>query len=1032
MAFLRLGPALCLTAILLSPTASLCQSVTTTGSRAALCQFAWYHFHEDAETFRDAANDHHFALLSDDELIIEQPYSGTAPPPGEPSIFDFQNLLLRHPDLLLLSSDGDSAQGDQQPACVLVEPYVNRDCRDLRLDFLRDAGFTPQQVVPVIDHSNPPRYGIAATPGFCGFFYNYDVQDDRSIVFAAFCFGGRWLDTWNAGAAVGHTGQPYDWLVKAAIDTFFTRMNGERGRTKRTTGEAYQGTGFIIQGSQYQNDIVLSPAVQAVHPDSGYTFASLQYYDAWIDFDTEIEIVGPANEALGVGTFVDSQGVTRPCAYIQNVQLVNGDTRISYQIMPNYRGDFPVWVNWNNVKGKGSQDRYLNGNTDPPGSGPYATGINCRPPDRDDYVIPYSSTVGDNPAASVHGFAVVDGALRWKVESDYHTDHYQVETAPAPEGPWEALGPPLPPGPGHRALDLLDLTDSTYRWYRLVETETSGRQILHAVAAPHAKSDAPPLDPPTAESLRERIARLNRERSEGDDYRADPTLGSADTLVAYCPAALASDVQYAITDFWQNWWGYHTDIVTIDGFPSDPDSFRAYLKADIAARAAAGARYFLLVGDANDWLWFDLDQEGDQYWVGDWLDIHDQYIASGYPPQGQPENDVIPTFVVPDTLPRDRNVGWFTPYWMTDMPYQDVDDDGVPDVVLARLPFNDAESVLAFGYKMQDNQVGWYGAESVSFFVGDRDHYGVGDGQRALDAAQAVEAELPPGLSVHHLYESDVPDDAARNDAAAAHWNTYYPELLVMLASRSNRSWPANFFDQTDGSNPWHMGMIDSYGTQGALVIGASCDAGDFARTEDPDYGTPIAHKFLAADDRGALAWVGPSVGSWQDGNAVLARYLVQELYNDPERPSAESFLIAVQRVLEDYADEPDVTETVRSYMFLGDPLSRVNQMQVSVGVESPLGDQPRFALLQSSPNPFTPSTRIAFTTTCLGPVELSIYNLKGQRVRTLVNTVLPPGRHEAYWHGDDDQGRHLATGVYFCRLSAEEGTADRKILFLK
>ncbi len=222
----------------------------------------------------------------------------------------------------------------------------------------------------------------------------------------------------------------------------------------------------------------------------------------------------------------------------------------------------------------------------------------------------------------------------------------------------------------------------------------------------------------------------------------------------------------------------------------------------------------------------------------------------------------------------------------------------------------------------------------MSFFVGDRDHDGVGDGQFARDTADTVEAELPVGATIRHLYESSVPGDAARNTAAADHWNSYRPELLVMLSSYSNRSWPANFFDQTNYSYPWDMTMIHPYGTHAALVIGGSCDAADFARTEDPGFGTPIAQKFLAAWDRGAVGWVGPTVGTWQSGNSVLARYLVQELYADVGRPSAESFLVAVQRALGDYGDQIDVANTVQSYVFLGDPLSRVNETHVATGVQ--------------------------------------------------------------------------------------------------
>jgi len=57
---------------------SFCQSVTTSGSEAALCQFAWYHFEEDAEPFFRAREDHHFDLSDIDKLIMEAAYTVTS------------------------------------------------------------------------------------------------------------------------------------------------------------------------------------------------------------------------------------------------------------------------------------------------------------------------------------------------------------------------------------------------------------------------------------------------------------------------------------------------------------------------------------------------------------------------------------------------------------------------------------------------------------------------------------------------------------------------------------------------------------------------------------------------------------------------------------------------------------------------------------------------------------------------------------------------------------------------------------------
>ncbi|MFH1864347.1 MAG: C25 family cysteine peptidase, partial [Candidatus Eisenbacteria bacterium] len=654
---------------------------------------------------------------------------------------------------------------------------------------------------------------------------------------------------------------------------------------------------------------------------------------------------------------------------------------------------------------------------------------------------PYDSSelkvyrINDNPAASVHGFAVVDDVARWKVSSEHRTSHYRIDGSQGATGPWDELAPALPAGSG---VHEVHLPGNAHSWYRLVEVETTGKEIVHGLASKAGARDRATAaldEQPSVEFLRERIHELKETRQAemrqaSADSDATPRRREYGSAVVFCPLDLQDEMEDGYVDFWES-RGYTVRVETIESFPADPDAFRTHLKNRIASWEIAGARYFMLVGDANDWQWFDLNEQGAQYWVGDWLDIHAGYVAGGYPAEGQPGNDVIPTFVVPDTLSRGRNLAFMTPYWMTDQPYQDVDEDGVPDVVLARLPFSDESSVLAFCCKMQENQVGEYGAESVSFFVGDRDHDGVGDGQLARDTADSVEAELPGGVTVRHLYESDVPGDADRNDAAADHWNWYRPELLVMLSSYSNRSWPANFFDQTNYANQWNMGMIYPSGTHAALVIGGSCDAADFARTEDPDFGTPIAQKFLSAWDKGALEWVGPTLGSWQSGNRVLARYLVQELYADVSRPSAESFLVAVQRALADHGDQVDVANTVRSYVFLGDPLSRVNKNMVYVGVE----DEPaplEFGPLQNAPNPFNPVTRLSFGTTGRGPVVLSIFSVRGRLVRTLVKDVLPAGRHVAEWRGDNDDGQRVASGVYFCRLSAEGRTATCRTVLLK
>lgn len=86
----------------------------------------------------------------------------------------------------------------------------------------------------------------------------------------------------------------------------------------------------------------------------------------------------------------------------------------------------------------------------------------------------------------------------------------------------------------------------------------------------------------------------------------------------------------------------------------------------------------------------------------------------------------------------------------------------------------------------------------------------------------------------------------------------------------------------------------------------------------------------------------------------------------------------------------------------------------------------------QNIPNPFNSATRIAFSLDRAGPVRVDVYNLLGQRIRRLVDDILPAGSHQTMWDGRDQAGRPTASGVYFCALSTSGATLVRKMVYLK
>ena len=87
--------------------------------------------------------------------------------------------------------------------------------------------------------------------------------------------------------------------------------------------------------------------------------------------------------------------------------------------------------------------------------------------------------------------------------------------------------------------------------------------------------------------------------------------------------------------------------------------------------------------------------------------------------------------------------------------------------------------------------------------------------------------------------------------------------------------------------------------------------------------------------------------------------------------------------------------------------------------------------LVGNFPNPFNPVVRIPFALPDGSPVRVrvGVWNALGQRIRRLTDEPLVAGYHEVTWDARDDAGRPVASGVYFCRLEADETVTARLVL---
>ncbi|MBT5875561.1 MAG: T9SS type A sorting domain-containing protein, partial [Candidatus Latescibacteria bacterium] len=88
--------------------------------------------------------------------------------------------------------------------------------------------------------------------------------------------------------------------------------------------------------------------------------------------------------------------------------------------------------------------------------------------------------------------------------------------------------------------------------------------------------------------------------------------------------------------------------------------------------------------------------------------------------------------------------------------------------------------------------------------------------------------------------------------------------------------------------------------------------------------------------------------------------------------------------------------------------------------------------LHQNAPNPFGPLTTITYEISNTTSVVLSIFNMSGVLVRTLVDDAQAPGSYTGAWNGRDNRGRSSPSGVYAYRLTTSDGRITRKMVLTR
>jgi len=206
-------------------------------------------------------------------------------------------------------------------------------------------------------------------------------------------------------------------------------------------------------------------------------------------------------------------------------------------------------------------------------------------------------------------------------------------------------------------------------------------------------------------------------------------------------------------------------------------------------------------------------------------------------------------------------------------------------------------------------------------------------------------------------------------------------------------------------------------------VFNATSITNEAGNTDYPFYWTGTTHVSMLSGEEGrSAAYVafgramGYMNGQWIDVHGAGAQR------SDPKTGDPNDY---------PYGHGPQ-GDAIRIYNYV----RCVRDAEVDTGVEDLNLDSKavpsQFTLEQNYPNPFNPTTHIPFQLLNSNEVEMTIYNLRGEKVKTLVSGMREAGSHEVVWDGTDDKGQEVGSGIYLCKMVMGVSVSIMKMSVMK
>jgi len=206
----------------------------------------------------------------------------------------------------------------------------------------------------------------------------------------------------------------------------------------------------------------------------------------------------------------------------------------------------------------------------------------------------------------------------------------------------------------------------------------------------------------------------------------------------------------------------------------------------------------------------------------------------------------------------------------------------------------------------------------------------------------------------------------------------------------------------------------------------------DFTYEEEADY-IPV---FIELDPEDMPSEIGAFVDGEckgatvvQDTSAQICAYILENQGENLEFEFSYGSREQNKQIREYGICEPETSKTVKGTIQIDN-----NRDCYYVSFKDRQNSHPSPAKVEITnfPNPFNPETTLFFSLPNEQKIELTIYNLKGQKVRQLAKGQFPSGNNSIVWNGKDDNGKPVGSGIYFYKLKTNEKVISKKMLLLK